>query len=415
MTTNFKNFFPYLLPLLLIFSRSLADVTIVLVGILFLCHSYKNLDWEWAKEKWFHFAIAFFVYCLIFNSLMSINPAESLAYSFYFIRWPIFSLALAYWILNDIKSLKKFLLSMTIIIIFLIFDTWWQFIFEKDIFGFEKYTHDRLTGPFKGNPHIGAWLAKLITLPPLFLIFYDIVKSQKQKDNFTYSFFILSIILFLSVFITGERMALLLTLSYIFILFLGLLLSRILSFKKTFILLVISFFIVIIFSILFPEVTQRAIFSSIDKIINWKTSDYGTIWKGAYDVWMQSPIFGTGLHMYREACDIIHPGPMNLNLTQHECGLHPHNISLQLLSETGLIGFILFFMMVISVSIKSLKIYFIKRLWFSFSIVFCAIFTCFLPIASSTSFFSNKYGAIIWLIVGAILATNKIFMEKNKL
>ncbi|MDA9226834.1 O-antigen ligase family protein [Methylophilaceae bacterium] len=413
MLANIKKYFPCLLPLLLIFSRSLADITIVLISISFLYYSHKSFGWEWLKEKWFCFAVIFSAYCLTINSAMSINPTESLAYSLFFIRWPIFAGALAYWILNDTIKLKKFLISMTVIIIFIIFDTWWQFIFGNDIFGFKTYIPDRLTGPFKGNPHVGAWVAKLIVLPPLFLILYDKIKIQKKHNYFTNLFFIISTILFLSVFITGERMALLLTFSYIVILFIGLLLSRLLSLKKTCILLALSFFLIIIFSYLFPETTQRAIFSTVDKIINWRTSDYGAIWKGAYDVWMQNPIFGTGLHMYKEGCDLAYPGSFTSNLADGNCGLHPHNITLQLLSETGLIGFILFYLMVLSLAFSSLKIYFIRKLWLSFALMFGIIFTCFLPIASSTSFFSNKYGAIIWLLVGVMLATNKLFLKKN--
>ena len=114
MTASIKNYFPYLLPLLLIFSRSLADITIVLIGILFLYHSYKNIGWKWVKEKWFYFALIFSIYCLTVNSAMSIEPTETLAYSLFFIRWPIFAMALSYWILNDIQLLKKFFISMTI-------------------------------------------------------------------------------------------------------------------------------------------------------------------------------------------------------------------------------------------------------------------------------------------------------------
>ena len=46
-----------------------------------------------------------------------------------------------------------------------------------------------------------------------------------------------------------------------------------------------------------------------------------------------------------------------------------------------------------------------------FALVFNIIFTCFLPIASSTSFFANKYGAIIWLLIGVMLATNSFFQK----
>ena len=198
------------------------------------------------------------------NSALSINPTESLAYSIFFIRWPIFAMALSYWILNDIKSLKKFLVSMTIVLIFIIFDTWWQFFFELDIFGFEKFRPDRLTGPFKGNPQVGVWVSKLVLLLPLFLILYNKMKLQDHRNYLTYVFFIISTLLFLSILISGERMALLMMISSIFILFVGLALDKILSFKKIFILLLLSFSGILIFAYFFPDPTQYAFVSTIE-------------------------------------------------------------------------------------------------------------------------------------------------------
>ena len=411
MTTSIKNYFPYLLPLLLIFSRSLADITIVLVGILFLYHSYKNIGWEWVREKWFCFALIFTIYCLTINSAMSIEPSETLAYSLFFIRWPIFAMALSYWILNDIQLLKKFFVSLAVVLFFIIFDTWWQFVFDQDIFGFEKHTANRLTGPFT-SPHVGMWLAKLAMLPPLFLILYNKYKLKEQENYLIYSFFIISTVLLLSVFITGERMSLLLTLASIFIVFMGFLFAKLFSFKKVTILLLISSIAILFFALSFPDTTQRAFFSSIDKILNWRSSDYGLVWQSAYDVWMQSPVFGVGLHKYREACENLGIyGSSYLNAIGSGVCFHPHNISLQLLSETGLVGFILFYTMVCFLTFSSLKTFYTKKLWLSFALVFNIIFTCFLPISSNTSFFANKYGAIIWLLIGVMLATNKLFSK----
>ena len=131
---DIKVFIPYFLPFLLIFSRSIADITIVLISSLFLYKSFKEKNWEWVKNKWFIFVLIFWLYCIIINSYLSIAPLESLAYSIFFIRWPLFAIALAYWIFKDLKDLKRFLFSMTIVLIFIIFDTWWQFFFTRDLF-----------------------------------------------------------------------------------------------------------------------------------------------------------------------------------------------------------------------------------------------------------------------------------------
>ena len=413
MNANIKKYFPFFLPLLLIFSRSLADITIVLVSILFLYHSYKNLEWDWVKEKWFCFALVFFVYCLTINTAMSINPSGTFAYSIFFIRWPIFSMALAYWILNDLKSLKKFLLSLTLILIFIILDTWWQFFFEYDVFGFEKSSDSRLTGPFKGNEHVGSWIAKLALLPPLLLVLY--YKIQLVKSYTAVYFFIFFVFFFLSVFITGERMALLLVTSSIFISIIGLILDKIITIKKIFILGCIAFLLILIFTFFFPDITSRSFFSTIDKIANWRTSDYGFVWRTAFEIWLQSPFIGVGLHEYRDACNnFAQSTPAYLHAIGRAACFHPHNISLQLLSETGIFGFLIFYTMVISLCFSSLKIYYLRRKWLFFTLTFNIIFSCFLPIASNTSFFSNKYGAIVWLLIGVMLSVNKLYLNRSR-
>ena len=55
-------------------------------------------------------------------------------------------------------------------------------IIDENDFGFKKMeTTNRLTGPFENKPYVGAWIAKLFLLPPLFLIFYitSIIFSTK--------------------------------------------------------------------------------------------------------------------------------------------------------------------------------------------------------------------------------------------
>ena len=129
---------------------------------------------------------------------------------------------------------------------------------------------------------------------------------------------------------------------------------------------------------------------------------------------MQSPFFGVGLHKYREACvNLGIYGTSHLNAIGSGVCSHPHNISLQLLSETGIFGFMIFYLMVFYLTISSLKKYFKNSLWLPLALTFNIIFTCFLPIASSTSFFSNKYGTIIWLLIGVMLAVNKHFEAKK--
>ena len=407
-----KNIIPFLLPFAIPFSRSVADIFVVLIAILFLCKSYFENKWNWIKEGWFKFALIFFLYCVLINTPLSIDSFISLQYSIFFLRWPLFALALGYWILNDAKSLKNFLVVTFFVCLFLIFDTWYQYILGVDIFGLERHNSTRLTGPFSG-PHIGMWLTKLIILP---IFLFTIIKKYKNflKNNLSpYTFFIFFAVFFLTIFITGERMALLMTILSIFTILFGLILSKHISILKIIFFLFIISIGIYLFSIIDPKQTQRAIYSSIHMITNWSNSGYGTVWKSAFDVWMESPWFGAGLHKYREACELLGIyGTFENPISGGVC-FHPHNISMQLLSETGIVGFILFFTMVLSLSVRLLKDSFLKKDWLLYFLILNVLIACFLPIQSNTDFFSNKYSSLVWLLVGVSLGVCRFIKDKN--
>jgi len=137
------------------------------------------------------------------------------------------------------------------------------------------------------------------------------------------------------------------------------------------------------------------------------------VWKSAFDVWQESPWFGAGLHKYREACGLLGTyGTVDNPIGSGVC-FHPHNISMQLLSETGIVGFILFFTMVVSLSIRLLKGSFVKKDWLLYFLTLNVLVACFLPIQSNTDFFSNKYSSLVWLLVGFSLGLCR-YMENIK-
>jgi len=364
-----------------------------------LCKSYFQNKWDWIKESWFKFAIIFFLYCIFINTPLSVDSFTSLQYSIFFLRWPLFALALSYWILNDFKSLKNFLVATFFVCLFLTFDTWYQYIFGVDIFGLEKHNPTRLTGPFSG-PHIGMWLTKLIILP---IFLFTIIKEYKNflKNKFSpLIFFIFFTVFLFTIFITGERMAFLMTILSIFTVLFGLILSKNISVLKMLYFLFFISIAIYLFSFIDPQQTQRGIYSSIKMITNWSNNGYTIVWKSAYDVWLANPWFGAGLHKYREACELLGIyGTFENPIAGGVC-FHPHNISMQLLSETGIVGFILFFTMVISLSIRLLKASFIKKDWLLYFLILNVLIACFLPIQSNTDFFSNKYSSLVWLLVG---------------
>ena len=112
ISTKFRYLLPISLPLLLIFYRGIADVTVLLIGLVFLYQSYKSNNWQWVKQQWFIFSLIFWLYLLLINSPLSTNSSDSALYSLAFIRWPLFAMAISMWLLQDYKSRKIFLIAL---------------------------------------------------------------------------------------------------------------------------------------------------------------------------------------------------------------------------------------------------------------------------------------------------------------
>ena len=398
---KFKYLLPISLPILLIFFRGIADVTVLLIGLVFLYQSYKSNNWQWVKQQWFIFSLIFWLYLLLINTPLSLDSTESALYSFAFIRWPLFAMAISMWLLKDDNSQKYFLISLLATLFFISLDVWWQYFFQFDFFGNPKYSFnpERLTGPFRDNPMPGIFLARYLFLILYLGFFLKCLKSPVK--NITYIFLVLTLGAS-TIFITGERMAFLIFIVGSVLISLGLIL-HFKQFKKYIALGLISIVgFIALFSFLFPETFYRTITSLIYKLQHFSNSDYMLVFNSAYAVWLESPIFGVGIHQYRESCIAL--GFLG---TGGGVCFHPHNISLELLSETGITGFILYYLIIISVAFSLFKSFLHKKNWLLLSLSLNLLFVSFFPLIGGMSLFNNWIGAIIWLFVGWALTISK--------
>jgi len=117
-------------------------------------------------------------------------------------------------------------------------------------------------------------------------------------------------------------------------------------------------------------------------------------------MWLDNPIKGVGSKNYRVVCDKTkinnYTGKYNI------CSTHPHNFYLELLSENGILGLLLFLAF-----ISSLFILFFKKIIFFYNPIFLGCFlivaSYLFPFRSSGSFFSSWYGSFFWFHLGILL------------
>ena len=184
----------YSLPISLMSGPAIPDISITLVGILFLIYAFKNSDFYWLRIDWIKAGIIFWI-SLILISFFSINKSSSFIDSLIFIRYIILSAAVYYWLITDDKILKVLLLILFSTIIFILLDCAIQFFrydpligFGADIFGYLPTDYGRLTGPFNDQVP-GSHLSKFF----FYIIIFIFIFLQKLQIYKNYYFFVLFI------------------------------------------------------------------------------------------------------------------------------------------------------------------------------------------------------------------------------
>ena len=307
--------------------------------------------------------------------------------------------------------------------LFVSLDIIYQFIFQKDLFGYlpgmchypngHMQNCERYAGIF-GKEYIAGNFLATFGLCSFFLVLENFNKSPLG----TIISYLLFFIIFISLVLTGERSSL--------IIFIGVLMLNIFFNKdiRKYLCGIISISIIalILSAITIPHVKHRLyswpkdlFFSSnleketlLKKAMN---TPWGTLYLSGYEIFTKNPFFGKGFKSFRKVChenniDEINK-KYNFNLSKEHaslCTTHPHNIYIELLAEVGIVGLIFFLIMMYYLIIPS----FIKNYsklerkdmtW----IVFFILLLIITPLKPTGSISASVYGTSIWFFIGFYL------------
>ena len=96
-----------LIPVFLITGPFLSDLSISLIGLIFLYYCYKKKNFTYFNNKYFYFFFIFWVY-LIINTIINNFNLDSLKISFLYFRYGIFVIAIVALLNVDDKFIKYF-------------------------------------------------------------------------------------------------------------------------------------------------------------------------------------------------------------------------------------------------------------------------------------------------------------------
>lgn len=402
-----------LIPVFLVRGKFFADFLVVLICIIFLLKQFI--------EKKFFLNTVFFKVFFIFWILISLRSlfAEdiyfSLKSSLPFIRFAIFALAIQYLIQDNPKRICILFFMLTILLFIVAADGIFQNYMKTNILGYSlPILEGRISGFFKDELIIGSYVSRFM---PILIGMYFYCKYLKLVNkNFDKFLIIFIIYLCFLTLLSGERVAIFYSIIS--------LLSFLFLIKTKRIIKIFLLVLIIIASTLFVSKSEKTkdrliynVFTSFGISNNQESYDKQKFYMfsvhhhnhiiAAYKIFKENILFGAGVKMFRKICE------KRYSINEYSCTTHPHNIIMQFLSETGIIGFLFYIVSLCYVLLKLSKIFKINMLnlindydrsQFFFLI---ALLISLFPILPSGSFFTNWIGIISFFSAGFYLATLK--------
>jgi O-antigen ligase len=379
-----------LIPLFLLFSRVAADIAVTVTGLLFLAHCIKTKEFKFIKDSIVATLFVLWIWFMIGSFFAYTNAASSFAMSFVFIRFVLFFCSCTNWIFTEIRPLKFAAKIITATLVIVAIDCLIQFWAGFSISGREQ-VGGRLTS-FLRRPDVGIYLAKLI-FPITGFWLWSAINTQNRRNLFLSSALLLAVICIIS--ITGERTATALSLMALgLILFvIGINNKALRIYMIAAITSTITLFSVIVYYT--PFIYKRALDFASD-IGNFQASLYGQLFKASILSWKEyGLITGVGIRKFREVCPVFKDSGI---ITY--CDLHSHNLYLEILSESGLVGFVLFATFVALCVYKILQSLLGHENLGVFVANICALgglVTILFPFSVTMSFITNWSGSLNWL------------------
>jgi len=400
-------FLIHIYPIAIISGNLIINFTIIMFALSFCLNFKENKKFiENIENKVIYLFLIFFI-SLIINSIFSINFSNSIqrvikVFFVFFLIMEVTRILKKY----DYRIINILLQFWSIVFIIITLDFIFEFIMGYNLIGIKSYYHGRLAG-FFGDELVGGAFYHGFSLLVLTYMIYNF----KNKN-----YFFLSIItVFCVSFIIGERANFI---KIFFSITLFLMFIKEISLKKKILIFLISILFIISSLNLNKDYKLRyyvQLQSLLSKggISNYlKNSQYGAHQLTALKIFYEYPVFGVGIKNFRHESKKEKYEDKNNPTTKLRYATHPHQIHLEFLSETGMVGFLIYIIFICYSCFLGIKEYVNKNNYLLLSSIIYII-SINLPIIPSGSFLSTYVSGIFWINYAIMAAF--IIKEKPKL
>ena len=391
-----KKFIPFYLiglyPFTLILGTLISESLSIILILLFAVESIKNKKLNFYKDLIIYFLVIIWIFMMI-NLFNSIDFQLSFNRSIFFIRYPLLILSITYFLRKDPDKIEIIFKLWMLTVVVTIIDLYIQFFFGANILGYQSPWEERLSGFFNQELKVAHLLIGFFL--PAFAYFFQ----KKPKNIFLY---ILLILYFLILILTNER-ANIIRGSLALVIFFTLIPYFKVKIKTILISSILAIFCVMLFFV--EPVKNRFIkeisFMDADRsLINYVIlSNYGPHYLTSLEIFKKNKLFGTGIKTFRKSCKNVSIKKYyndDSHLSNSGCSTHPHQYYFEILSDQGLLGFIIFVSFFIYLSLRIIKRFFISK-----NSVFFAtgsfLLVQLIPILPTGSFFTS-FGSTIFFI-----------------
>lgn len=337
-----------LLPFAILTGPFLSDLFLTIIAIVIFFSRFKYVK-NYLNHK---IIILLFLLLIIFlcSSVFSENILYSFDYSLFYFRFVLFFISTVYLFEKYENLIIKYTYYVLYSCLFLLsVDSLIEFFFNKAFFGFIDVPNSsiRLKSLFIliDEPVVGAYISKLL---PILIGFFLLLKNNK---DFKFFCFLVNLSV-LVVFLSGERVAFVYAfLSYFFYI--------IFFFKEK----IVKFSSILLISLIFasifikPEIYSRMFTQTFDQVYTEKENVLNSsklekkYTQLIYLLYSKFPSFSNEHLGFIETALIMHENKPFIgygsklfdlncqNFNKSACANHPHQIYMQIISETGIFSF----------------------------------------------------------------------------